>query len=217
MVYDQCQHFRARPQCQGVCGAQLGSLSSAPQTGVVLCGCPDTPWAAESWWAPAAAADGDRCWWDDGAGRSCCLWDLLGAGLAGSTRNPTAPTPGSPRVPRAHTASASNPWEDTVLGWAPGELLLNFTEREAPGAPGEPSAAPAERRWQPRLRGSGHGAYRNGSARCPHSQGLPGLCCCRPRAGAASKEKAMEAAMVWQFWVPLGNLWCAWSSGLCGS
>ncbi|XP_023796982.1 hippocalcin-like protein 4 isoform X1 [Cyanistes caeruleus] len=48
----------------------------------------------------------------------------------------------------------SHPREETALGWAPGELLLNFLEREAAGAPGEPSAAPAE----PRLRGSGHGA-----------------------------------------------------------
>lgn len=128
----------------------------------------------------AAVADGDRCWWDDGAGRSRCLCDSPGAGLAGSKRNPPSPLPGYPRVPQTHAARTSHPRKETVLGWAPGELLLNFMEREAPGAPGEPSAAPAERRWQPRLRGSGHGAYQSGSAPCPHTRASPGL----PAAGS---------------------------------
>lgn len=95
--------------------------------------------------------------------RGACI--VLGGGLL--------PIPGHPQVPQAHVARKSHVQRATTgLGRAPGELLLNFMERGAPGALPKPSAAGAERRRQPRLRGSGHGAFRSRSACCPRTHGL---------------------------------------------
>ena len=73
-------HVRAGLWCQE------GSCSSAAELGIAgeaLCfvGVRTFPrlWLLRGGGLSAAAADGDRCWWDDGAGSSLCLWDWLGA------------------------------------------------------------------------------------------------------------------------------------------
>lgn len=176
MVYNQCQPFGATPWCWG------GWWSRAGVSGEALC--PVGVWTFPQLWLlsagglGAAVADGDRCWWDDGAGRSCCLWDSPGVGLPGSTKEPTPhpPPQGSPVCPEPAQPGHHTP--ERMLGWAAGELLLKLMEGEAPGAPGEPSAALVERCWQPGLRGSRHGASQSSSNCCPHSQGLARAPCC---------------------------------------
>lgn len=77
-------------------GAELGSLGQLCALWV--------PGHSEGCGFRAAAADGDRCWWDDGAGRSCCLWDLPGTGWEHREPHTTHPWV-PPRAPQTHTAT----------------------------------------------------------------------------------------------------------------
>lgn len=83
-----------------------------------------------------------------------------------------------PRVPLSPPSPHGQEIRCSEERWCLVGLQVNFystfsMEREATGALSKPSAARAERRWQPRLRGSGHGMYRSISVSCPRGCGLP--------------------------------------------
>lgn len=98
-------------------------------------------------------------------------WGWLGARGATLQRGEACALP---RVPPCPLSPHGQEIRCSEGRWCLVGLQVNFystfsMESEAPGALSKPSAARAEQRRQPRLRGSGHGVYRSSSASCPRS------------------------------------------------